>query len=142
MGDGLSVPPLRDNGFSCRRVLTEGCTDGPAVMGRVEGGPQHPQLRVLIAFSPSRRHGTRCAGEVAASANNSYCIVGVAYNAKIGGEAQVHCRGAQAGLGCRMQSLAGLGSCIPHGVGPSRILGLTLHCLGPVKPPWVLVSGP
>lgn len=31
------------------------------------------------------RHGTRCAGEVAASANNSYCIVGVAYNAKIGG---------------------------------------------------------
>lgn len=95
-------PPLRDNGFSCRRVLTRGRTDGPAVMGRIEGGPQRPQLRVLIAFSPSRRHGTRCAGEVAASANNSYCIVGVAYNAKIGGEAQVHCRGAQAGLsaGC------------------------------------------
>lgn len=33
------------------------------------------------------RHGTRCAGEVAASANNSYCIVGIAYNAKIGGKA-------------------------------------------------------
>ncbi|KAK2107633.1 hypothetical protein P7K49_012798, partial [Saguinus oedipus] len=32
----------------------------------------------------SRAHGTRCAGEVAASANNSYCIVGIAYNAKIG----------------------------------------------------------
>lgn len=32
------------------------------------------------------RHGTRCAGEVAASANNSYCIVGIAYNAKIGGK--------------------------------------------------------
>lgn len=34
------------------------------------------------------RHGTRCAGEVAASANNSYCIVGIAYNAKIGGKAK------------------------------------------------------
>lgn len=33
------------------------------------------------------RHGTRCAGEVAAVANNSYCIVGIAYNARIGGEA-------------------------------------------------------
>ncbi|KAA0713725.1 Proprotein convertase subtilisin/kexin type 5 [Triplophysa tibetana] len=30
-------------------------------------------------------HGTRCAGEVAASANNSHCTVGIAYNAKIGG---------------------------------------------------------
>lgn len=32
------------------------------------------------------RHGTRCAGEVAAVANNDICGVGVAYNAKIGGE--------------------------------------------------------
>jgi len=31
-------------------------------------------------------HGTRCAGEVAAEANNSVCCVGVAYNAKIGGK--------------------------------------------------------
>ncbi|XP_067943629.1 proprotein convertase subtilisin/kexin type 6-like [Watersipora subatra] len=31
------------------------------------------------------RHGTRCAGEVAASANNTFCSVGVAYNAGIGG---------------------------------------------------------
>ncbi|EDV26519.1 uncharacterized protein TRIADDRAFT_54612 [Trichoplax adhaerens] len=31
------------------------------------------------------RHGTRCAGEVAAIANNSICTVGAAYNAKIGG---------------------------------------------------------
>ncbi|KAL7668816.1 hypothetical protein ACOME3_009500 [Neoechinorhynchus agilis] len=33
----------------------------------------------------NNRHGTRCAGEVAAVANNSLCIVGVAYDAKIGG---------------------------------------------------------
>lgn len=32
------------------------------------------------------RHGTRCAGEVAAAANNGVCGVGVAFNAKIGGE--------------------------------------------------------
>ncbi|KAJ8672284.1 hypothetical protein QAD02_003543 [Eretmocerus hayati] len=30
------------------------------------------------------KHGTRCAGEVAAVAFNSYCGVGVAYNASIG----------------------------------------------------------
>lgn len=31
------------------------------------------------------KHGTRCAGEVAAVAFNSYCGVGVAFNASIGG---------------------------------------------------------
>ncbi|XP_061411275.1 furin-like [Lethenteron reissneri] len=31
------------------------------------------------------RHGTRCAGEVAAAANNDVCGVGIAYNARIGG---------------------------------------------------------
>jgi furin len=36
-------------------------------------------------IDPSNSHGTRCAGEVAAAANNSNCCVGVAYNAKIGG---------------------------------------------------------
>jgi len=32
------------------------------------------------------RHGTRCAGEVAAEANNGICSVGVAYDAGVGGE--------------------------------------------------------
>ncbi|XP_006876811.1 PREDICTED: proprotein convertase subtilisin/kexin type 4 [Chrysochloris asiatica] len=38
-------------------------------------------------YTPSNenRHGTRCAGEVAALANNGYCGAGVAYNARIGG---------------------------------------------------------
>ncbi|XP_040393654.1 proprotein convertase subtilisin/kexin type 4 isoform X2 [Cygnus olor] len=31
------------------------------------------------------RHGTRCAGEVAAVANNQICGAGIAYNAKVGG---------------------------------------------------------
>jgi len=33
----------------------------------------------------SNRHGTRCAGEVSASANNSVCGVGIAYDSRIGG---------------------------------------------------------
>ena len=33
----------------------------------------------------SNRHGTRCAGEVAATYNNSLCSVGVAYGASVGG---------------------------------------------------------
>ncbi len=33
----------------------------------------------------SNRHGTRCAGEVAAQGNNSICAVGVAFDANIGG---------------------------------------------------------
>lgn len=31
------------------------------------------------------RHGTRCAGEVSATANNSICGLGVAYDSRIGG---------------------------------------------------------
>lgn len=36
-------------------------------------------------YTNENRHGTRCAGEVAAAANNSKCGIGVAYNANIGG---------------------------------------------------------
>uniref|UniRef100_A0A8C6UDT8 Peptidase S8/S53 domain-containing protein n=1 Tax=Neogobius melanostomus TaxID=47308 RepID=A0A8C6UDT8_9GOBI len=36
-------------------------------------------------FRNENIHGTRCAGEVAAAANNSHCIAGVAFNAHIGG---------------------------------------------------------
>ena len=32
------------------------------------------------------KHGTRCAGEVAAVAFNDFCGIGVAYNASIGGK--------------------------------------------------------
>jgi len=39
----------------------------------------------LFCYIYVNRHGTRCAGEVAAAANNSQCIVGVAYNSGIGG---------------------------------------------------------
>ncbi|KAG8454577.1 hypothetical protein GDO86_000987 [Hymenochirus boettgeri] len=38
-------------------------------------------------YNPSdeNRHGTRCAGEVAAAANNDICGAGIAYNSRIGG---------------------------------------------------------
>lgn len=33
----------------------------------------------------SNRHGTRCAGEVAATFNNSLCCTGIAHGASVGG---------------------------------------------------------
>uniref|UniRef100_A0A7N6BWF4 P/Homo B domain-containing protein n=1 Tax=Anabas testudineus TaxID=64144 RepID=A0A7N6BWF4_ANATE len=49
----------------------------------VNDGDSDPQPRYTQVND--NRHGTRCAGEVAAVANNGICGVGVAYNAKIGG---------------------------------------------------------
>lgn len=50
--------------------------------------PLGPSPRTVRAVA-APRHGTRCAGEVAAAANNQICGAGVAYNAKIGGEQQI-----------------------------------------------------
>ncbi|XP_025077514.1 furin-like protease kpc-1 isoform X10 [Pomacea canaliculata] len=49
----------------------------------VNGHDPDPQPR--YDYSNENRHGTRCAGEVAAQADNHICSVGVAYNAWIGG---------------------------------------------------------
>ncbi|XP_066503304.1 proprotein convertase subtilisin/kexin type 6 isoform X2 [Hoplias malabaricus] len=49
----------------------------------VNGNDHDPTPR--YDTSNENKHGTRCAGEVAAVANNSHCIVGIAYNAHIGG---------------------------------------------------------
>lgn len=49
----------------------------------VNDGDPDPQPRYTQLND--NRHGTRCAGEVAAVASNGICGVGVAYNAKIGG---------------------------------------------------------
>ncbi|GAA55207.1 furin-1 [Clonorchis sinensis] len=35
--------------------------------------------------STNNKHGTRCAGQVAAEGNNSKCMVGIAFNSRIGG---------------------------------------------------------
>ncbi|KAL4227608.1 hypothetical protein ACF0H5_013049 [Mactra antiquata] len=49
----------------------------------VNGHDQDPTPR--YEYTNENRHGTRCAGEVAAQSNNSDCSVGAAYDAKIGG---------------------------------------------------------
>uniref|UniRef100_UPI00358EAEF0 proprotein convertase subtilisin/kexin type 6-like isoform X3 n=2 Tax=Myxine glutinosa TaxID=7769 RepID=UPI00358EAEF0 len=49
----------------------------------VNGNDRDPMPR--YDFTNENKHGTRCAGEVAAAANNSLCVVGVAYEARIGG---------------------------------------------------------
>ncbi|KAL4613267.1 proprotein convertase subtilisin/kexin type 6 [Arapaima gigas] len=49
----------------------------------VNGNDHDPTPR--YDSSNENKHGTRCAGEVAAVANNSHCIVGIAFNARIGG---------------------------------------------------------
>lgn len=49
-------------------------------------GLKLPSQRMAQGTALSLRHGTRCAGEVAAVANNRICGAGVAYNARVGGE--------------------------------------------------------
>lgn len=41
-------------------------------------------------LTDSNRHGTRCAGEVAAEANNSICAVGIAFEASVGGNSLLY----------------------------------------------------
>uniref|UniRef100_A0A663N1L5 Proprotein convertase subtilisin/kexin type 4 n=1 Tax=Athene cunicularia TaxID=194338 RepID=A0A663N1L5_ATHCN len=50
---------------------------------RLQQQRPHPQPR--HSTGDENRHGTRCAGEVAAAANNRICGAGVAYKAKVGG---------------------------------------------------------
>lgn len=49
-------------------------------------------------------HGTRCAGEIAAVPNNSFCAVGVAYGSRIAGTLQSSLR--RSVLGWQSSSLA------------------------------------
>jgi len=45
----------------------------------------HRHCFLAVSSAMFARHGTRCAGEVAAQANNGICSTGVAYEAGIGG---------------------------------------------------------
>ena len=45
-----------------------------------------PLTEDMVGYIPEdNMHGTRCAGQVAATADNGVCVPGIAYNAKIGG---------------------------------------------------------
>lgn len=86
---GFLHPPALPAGFWIRTLWLLGRFLPPLrPRGRFLGAGWDPLPRDVGSRGISlRRHGTRCAGEVAAAANNSYCIVGIAYNARIGGEA-------------------------------------------------------
>lgn len=43
------------------------------------------QMNANVLLFAVTSHGTRCAGEVSAAANNNICGVGVAYNSKVAG---------------------------------------------------------
>ncbi|VDM32584.1 unnamed protein product [Hydatigera taeniaeformis] len=52
----------------------------------VNSNDENPDPRYVERdFRNINRHGTRCAGEVAAAANNSICGLGIAFKARIGG---------------------------------------------------------
>ncbi|XP_028921941.1 proprotein convertase subtilisin/kexin type 6 isoform X4 [Ornithorhynchus anatinus] len=92
----MNVPAAWKRGYTGKNVVVTILDDGieknhpdlapnydPYASYDVNGNDYDPSPR--YDASNENKHGTRCAGEVAASANNSYCIVGIAYNAKIGG---------------------------------------------------------
>lgn len=54
----------------------------PAASYDINGNDSDP----MPQDNGDNKHGTRCAGEVAAVANNNICGVGVAYKANIGGK--------------------------------------------------------
>ncbi|NWX21382.1 FURIN protein, partial [Aegotheles bennettii] len=83
---GRSVPLLWSKGWAvepCRVFLGRPVLVPPAAAGAQTHVPHAPSEHTWSCFNC--RHGTRCAGEVAAVANNGICGVGVAYNARIGG---------------------------------------------------------
>jgi len=65
-------------------VFVFDCSQDPLASADINSGDNDPKPR----YNPSNenRHGTRCAGEVAAMADNQICSVGVAFKAGIGGK--------------------------------------------------------
>ncbi|XP_015378136.1 PREDICTED: endoprotease bli-4-like, partial [Diuraphis noxia] len=64
-----------------RRAFIYGVTSDPSASTDINDNDDDPMPR----DNGDNKHGTRCAGEVAAIAFNQYCGIGVAYNASIGG---------------------------------------------------------
>lgn len=80
-GKGVSVTFL-DDGLERDHPDIEQNYD-PEASTDINGNDKDPMPR--YEHTNENKHGTRCAGEVAAVANNSVCSVGVAFNAGIGG---------------------------------------------------------
>lgn len=58
------------------------CFQDPLASTDINGNDDDP----MPQDNGDNKHGTRCAGEVAAVAYNQFCGIGVAYNASIGGK--------------------------------------------------------
>lgn len=95
-GLDMNVIPAWREGITGRGVVVTILDDGletdhpdlianydPMASYDVNSQDSDPQPRYDMI--DSNRHGTRCAGEVAATANNSLCAVGVAFGANVGG---------------------------------------------------------
>lgn len=97
-GQGLdmNVMPAWRRGYTGRKIVVSILDDGiekdhpdikrnydPHASYDVNDHDPDPQPR--YEYSNENRHGTRCAGEVAAEANNGICSAGVAFEAGIGG---------------------------------------------------------
>lgn len=94
--DGLdmNVAPAWQKGYTGKGVVVSILDDGiqtnhpdlaqnydPSASYDINGNDDDP----MPQDNGDNKHGTRCAGEVAAVAYNQFCGVGVAYNASIGG---------------------------------------------------------
>ena len=93
-GTDMNVIPAWQKGITGKGVVVTILDDGiqrdhpdlkqnydPKASTDINGGDSDP----MPQDNGDNKHGTRCAGEVAAVAFNEYCGVGVAYNASIGG---------------------------------------------------------
>ncbi|XP_041980704.1 furin-like protease 2 isoform X2 [Aricia agestis] len=94
--DGLdmNVAPAWQKGYTGKNVVVSILDDGiqtnhpdlaqnydPLASTDINGNDDDP----MPQDNGDNKHGTRCAGEVAAVAYNQYCGVGIAYNASVGG---------------------------------------------------------
>uniref|UniRef100_A0A224XI33 furin n=1 Tax=Panstrongylus lignarius TaxID=156445 RepID=A0A224XI33_9HEMI len=93
-GYDMNVAPAWAKGYTGKGVVVSILDDGiqtnhpdlaanydPAASTDINDNDDDPMPR----DNGDNKHGTRCAGEVAAVAFNSFCGIGVAYNASIGG---------------------------------------------------------
>ncbi|XP_073507267.1 proprotein convertase subtilisin/kexin type 4-like [Phyllobates terribilis] len=92
----LNILSAWDRGFTGHRVVVTILDDGIEkdhpdleenfdLLASYDFNDDDPDPQPRYNPSDENRHGTRCAGEVAAVAHNDICGVGIAYNARIGG---------------------------------------------------------
>ncbi|KAL8562679.1 hypothetical protein ACOMHN_011250 [Nucella lapillus] len=95
-GFDMNVIPAWKKGYTGKKIVVSILDDGierdhpdlqanydPYASYDVNDQDNDPMPR--YESTDENRHGTRCAGEVSATANNSQCSVGIAYDSRIGG---------------------------------------------------------